>query len=42
MDAAKRFRVDVDKVEKAVAAEFAAKSSKQPKAKTKPQPKSVA
>src|ERR1700683_2746224 len=34
MDAAKRFRVDVEKVEKAVAAEFAAKNSKQTKAKT--------
>jgi hypothetical protein len=42
MDAAKRFRVDVEKVEKAVAAEFAAKRSKPPKAKTKPKPKSVA
>ncbi len=42
MDAAKRFRVDVEKVEKAIAAEFAAKQSKQPRAKTKPRPKSVA
>ena len=42
MDAAKRFRVDVEKVEKAVAAEFAAKRSKQPKAKTKPKPKPAA
>ena len=42
MDAAKRYRVDVEKVEKAIAAEFAAKRSKQPKAKTKPKPKSVA
>ena len=42
IDAAKRYRVDVEKVEKAVAAEFAAKHSKQPKAKTKPKPKSVA
>jgi ParB family chromosome partitioning protein len=42
MDAAKRFRVDVEKVEKAVAAEFAAKQTKQPKAKTKPKPKSAA
>src|ERR1700676_4794604 len=42
MDAAKRYRVDVEKVEKAVAAEFAAKQSKQPRAKTKPKPKSVA
>jgi ParB family chromosome partitioning protein len=42
MDAAKRFRVDVEKVEKSVAAEFAAKRSKAPKAKTKPKPKSVA
>jgi ParB family chromosome partitioning protein len=42
IDAAKRFRVDVEKVEKSVAAEFAAKRSKAPKAKTKPKPKSVA
>src|ERR1700694_4148697 len=42
MDAAKRFRVDVEKVEKTVAAEFAAKRSKPPKAKTKPKPKSAA
>jgi hypothetical protein len=41
MDAAKRFRVDVEKVEKAVAAEFAAKQSKQPRVKAKPKPKSV-
>jgi ParB family transcriptional regulator, chromosome partitioning protein len=30
MDAAKRYRVDVERVEKAIAAEFAAKHSKQP------------
>jgi hypothetical protein len=42
MDAAKRFRVDVEKVEQSVAAEFAGKRSKPPKAKTKPKPKSVA
>jgi len=42
MDAAKRFRVDVEKVEKSVAAEFAAKRSKPPNAKTKPKPKSAA
>ena len=42
MDAAKRFRVDVEKIEKAVAAEFAAKRSKQPTAKTKSKPRSVA
>jgi ParB family chromosome partitioning protein len=42
MDAAKRYRVDVEKVEKAIAAEFAAKRGKQPKAKMKPKPKSVA
>ena len=43
MDAAKRYRVDVEKIEKTVAAEFAAKRSKLPKAKTKakPKPKSV-
>ena len=42
MDTAKRYRVDVEKVEKAVALEFAAKRSKQPRAKTKPKSKSVA
>jgi hypothetical protein len=42
MDAAKRFRVDVEKVEKTVAAEFAAKRSKQPKVKPEPKSKSVA
>jgi ParB family transcriptional regulator, chromosome partitioning protein len=41
MDAAKRYRVDVEKVEKAVATEFAAKRNKQPRAKTKPKSKSV-
>jgi len=35
VDAAKRYRVDVENVEKAVAAGFAAKSAKQPKSKTK-------
>ena len=35
MDAAKRYRVDAEKLEKSVAAEFAAKHSKQPKAKAK-------
>jgi len=38
MDAAKRFRVDVEKVEKSVAAEFAAKRSKPPKRRQKPKP----
>lgn len=42
MDAAKRYRVDIEKVEKAVATEFAAKRSKSLKAKTKPKPKPVA
>ena len=42
MDAAKRYRVDVDKIEKAVATECAAKRSTQPKAKTKPKAKPVA
>jgi ParB family transcriptional regulator, chromosome partitioning protein len=42
MDAAKRYRVDVEKVEKAVAAEFAAKRDQQPKTKTKPKAKPVA
>ena len=38
MDAAKRYRVDVEKIEKAVAAEFAARKDKKvkPKAKSKP------
>ena len=38
MDAAKRFRVDVEKVEKAVAAEFAAKHSKHQKPKQNQNP----
>jgi hypothetical protein len=38
-DAAKRYRVDVEKLEKAVVTEFAAKRSKE--AKTKPRTKSV-
>jgi hypothetical protein len=42
MDAAKRYRVDVERVEKAVVTEFAAKRSKQPKAGTKPKPRSAA
>jgi len=42
MEAAKRYRVDVEKVEKAVAAEFAAKREQQTKAKTRPKTKSVA
>ena len=40
-DAAKRYRVDVEKLEKAVVAEFAAKRSKAAKPKTKPRTKSV-
>ena len=35
MDAAKRYRVDVEKLEKAVAAEFAAKRNRKPRAKAK-------
>ena len=35
MDAAKRYRVDVEKIEKAVAAEFAAKKDKKVKPKAK-------
>lgn len=35
MDAAKRYRVDVEKIEKAVAAEFAAKKDKKIKPKAK-------
>ena len=38
MDAAKRYRVDVEKIVKAVATEFAAKRSKQPKTKASPNP----
>jgi ParB family chromosome partitioning protein len=40
-DAAKRYRVDVEKLEKAVVAEFAAKRSKSPKPKTKAKTKSI-
>ena len=40
-DAAKRYRVDVEKLEKALVAEFAAKRSKEAKSKTKPKTKSV-
>ena len=40
-DAAKRYRVDVEKLEKAVVAEFAAKRGKEAKPRTKPQTKSV-
>jgi ParB family transcriptional regulator, chromosome partitioning protein len=42
MDAAKRYRVDAEKAQKTVAAEFAAKRDKQQKAKTKPRRKAVA
>src|ERR1039458_3429201 len=40
-DAAKRYRVDVEKLEKAVVAEFAAKRSKEAKPKTKAKTKSA-
>jgi len=40
-EAAKRYRVDVEKLEKAVVAEFAAKRSKEAQPKTKPKTKSV-
>ena len=40
-DAAKRYRVDVEKLEKAVVAEFAAKRSKSAKPKTKAKTKSI-
>jgi ParB family chromosome partitioning protein len=40
-DAAKRYRVDVEKLEKAVLAEFAAKYSKEAKPNTKPRTKSA-
>ncbi|MBS1852812.1 MAG: ParB/RepB/Spo0J family partition protein [Acidobacteria bacterium] len=42
MDAAKRYRVDVEKIEKAVAAEFAAKKDKKTKPKAKNKAKVVA
>jgi ParB family chromosome partitioning protein len=42
MDAAKRYRVDVEKIEKAVAAEFAAKKGKKVKAETKSRTKVAA
>lgn len=42
MDAAKRYRVDVEKIEKAVAAELAAKKEKQTKPKAKSKAKVVA
>jgi ParB family chromosome partitioning protein len=42
MDAAKRYRVDAEKAQKAVATEFAAKRDKQQKAKTKPKGKALA
>ena len=42
MDAAKRYRVDVEKIEKAVAAEFAAKKDKKTKPKVKSKAKAVA
>jgi len=42
MDAAKRYRVDVEKIEKAVAAEFAAKNDKKTKPKAKSKVKAVA
>jgi hypothetical protein len=41
IDAAKRYRVDVEKLEKAVVAEFAAKHRKEAKPKTKPRTKSA-
>jgi len=40
-DAAKRYRVDVEKLEKLVVAEFAAKHGKEAKPKTKLKTKSV-
>jgi ParB family chromosome partitioning protein len=41
-DAAKRYRVDVEKLQKAVTAEFAAKRDKRQKTKAKPKSKAVA
>jgi len=42
VDVGKRYRVDVEKAENAVASEFAAKRAKQPKSKTKAKPMSAA
>lgn len=42
MEAAKRYRVDVEKIEKAVAAEFRAKQEKKAKPKTKNKAKATA
>jgi ParB family chromosome partitioning protein len=42
MDAAKRYRVDADKLQKAVAKEFAAKRDKKTKAKAKPKNRKTA
>lgn len=42
MDAAKRYRVDVEKIEKAVATEFAAKKDRKTKPKTKSKVRAVA
>ena len=42
MDAAKRYRVDAEKLQKAVAEELAAKRDKKPKAKAKPKSRKTA
>jgi len=42
MDAAKRYRVDTEKIQKAVSAELAAKRDKKTKAKAKSQSKTTA
>ena len=42
MDAAKRYRVDTEKLQKAVAKEFAEKHEKRTKAKAKPKARKTA
>jgi hypothetical protein len=42
MDAAKRYRVDTEKLQKAVAEELAAKQDKKTKAKAKPKSRKTA
>jgi len=42
MDAAKRYRVDIEKLQKAVAAELSAKRDKKTKAKAKPKGRKTA
>jgi hypothetical protein len=42
MDAAKRYRVDIEKLQKALAAELSAKRDKETKAKAKPKGRKTA